>query len=1206
MLPASLLTGLTSDQLQTLLTHEMAHIRRYDLLVNLLQRLIEALLFFHPAVWIVSRCLSTERENIADDIVIASGWKPARYVDALVRMAELSSSLRNARQASELTTLAASGNSSSELHCRVMRLLENTETPRVRLTWSSFLVAMLVAAALLATPLLVTTQADELQQDSAAEKEREDSVEKDETESPSVDIDPREVFAQLVAADHWRPRREASKQLADLGVDGHNLLLAGTQHESDEVREECFERLRDRFPKDQKTIDVILAILREPASKRAKRLRYSGVFHLGYHRISRGASVLRDIYRNEDELRLTAAKSLAELGDRRVLMTLYDNLGSNWYMERYQANIGIKALTGKDLNDFDDYDWAEGAFVSGGREAVRAGRRPEDAEVKAARFEAIAAFHKWLRDEKPELDAILDPTADRHQVNTDAESRVLECRVSGGKSAAGAEVTVTLTQAANPKKPFGGLVLGNNNGQVLKQLTYTAGDDGRYRIVVPGRYASMPGLLVGISVRHPDLLDREVGPVLLTDFDKQHIATDQPYWLHRQMNRQAILTTRLRPAHILEGRVLKWDGTPAAGATVKSATKYQPYSWKHHSPDDYGFASKATTDVDGGFKLEVDQRATMTISLPGQPILLIDNLGKPVDVSGLELPETDELSEFKLPRGVLLRGRVLDDEGSPQPRVIVTARRKFPWNEFNMPLGYSVSCATDENGEYEFPRLPADHYSFSTGVALADDADFDAYNARARGEVIVEKQFRTQPLDLVFVPVEKTLSEDNQLPVLDLKASPMARLRVKVEFPDGPPDPDRSSDVGIAGRIDGRVWQGRYVSADESELAVLRAPIGLDGTMIKTGLAKHRRSPGGTIEIGQAVHFKTLTEDINGVTVIKSKTAKLKVKLTLPEELSRRYSQSKAHINIGAWHKREGFREQSPKRQKLWLVGSMQSGATRYRGTALSNEPLILQVSVKEDDTTRVLHEEELTLKPDEERLVAIAIDDLDDQAEAARRAEELNQETAAIVARSAKYLLTQQKADGSWPAGSQNQYAVGTTALAGLALLDAGISRQDDRLRRTTLFLLQAEPKMTKEVALQAMYLNRCGKPGRVVCRRSIRWLLDAQLKSGQLSGAWGYQQGGLIESGGDMANTVFAIRALCELASRNEDHPEFVPEEVWQRTADLLARAQKSDGSWGYTPRVAQPSGSMTVCMLRCLKNLKTQVSDEDEVVRDAINQV
>ena len=89
LLPASLATGLTGRQLEYVLLHELAHIHRYDMLANLLQRLIETGLFFHPAVWWLTRQVSIERENACDDAVLRAGCQRAAYAEALLRVAEL-------------------------------------------------------------------------------------------------------------------------------------------------------------------------------------------------------------------------------------------------------------------------------------------------------------------------------------------------------------------------------------------------------------------------------------------------------------------------------------------------------------------------------------------------------------------------------------------------------------------------------------------------------------------------------------------------------------------------------------------------------------------------------------------------------------------------------------------------------------------------------------------------------------------------------------------------------------------------------------------------------------------------------------------------------------------------------------------------------------------------------------------------------------
>jgi len=89
LLPVSALSGLTTEQIEMVLAHELAHVRRHDFLLNLLQTLVETLLFFHPAVWWMSRRVRVEREHCCDDLAIAVCGDSARYARALTRLEEL-------------------------------------------------------------------------------------------------------------------------------------------------------------------------------------------------------------------------------------------------------------------------------------------------------------------------------------------------------------------------------------------------------------------------------------------------------------------------------------------------------------------------------------------------------------------------------------------------------------------------------------------------------------------------------------------------------------------------------------------------------------------------------------------------------------------------------------------------------------------------------------------------------------------------------------------------------------------------------------------------------------------------------------------------------------------------------------------------------------------------------------------------------------
>ncbi|HZL84306.1 MAG TPA: HEAT repeat domain-containing protein [Candidatus Krumholzibacteria bacterium] len=113
LVPASALTGLDPRQLEMLLAHELAHVRRHDYLVNILQMLVETMLFYHPATWWVSRHMRAEREHCCDDVAIDLCGGDARlYARTLLELEEL--------RAEPALAVAASG---GVLAWRVRRLL---------------------------------------------------------------------------------------------------------------------------------------------------------------------------------------------------------------------------------------------------------------------------------------------------------------------------------------------------------------------------------------------------------------------------------------------------------------------------------------------------------------------------------------------------------------------------------------------------------------------------------------------------------------------------------------------------------------------------------------------------------------------------------------------------------------------------------------------------------------------------------------------------------------------------------------------------------------------------------------------------------------------------------------------------------------------------------------------------------------------------
>jgi uncharacterized protein (TIGR03435 family) len=113
LVPVGALGGLPAEYLEALLVHELAHIRRHDFLVNTLQSVAEALLFYHPAVWWISGQIRAERELCCDEVAVAVSGDALTYAHALAH-------LESCRPAHLHASLAANGGFLAD---RIARLL---------------------------------------------------------------------------------------------------------------------------------------------------------------------------------------------------------------------------------------------------------------------------------------------------------------------------------------------------------------------------------------------------------------------------------------------------------------------------------------------------------------------------------------------------------------------------------------------------------------------------------------------------------------------------------------------------------------------------------------------------------------------------------------------------------------------------------------------------------------------------------------------------------------------------------------------------------------------------------------------------------------------------------------------------------------------------------------------------------------------------
>jgi bla regulator protein blaR1 len=141
LIPIGMFGGLSTEQLESIIIHELIHIRRRDYLVNLLQAMLEAVYFFNPFVWVISGIIRREREHCCDDAVIALHGNPLAYAHALTALEE-------ARLSRAGLALSLAENKNQLLN-RIKRIMEKTTRPyslRERIVPAVLLITGLICA----------------------------------------------------------------------------------------------------------------------------------------------------------------------------------------------------------------------------------------------------------------------------------------------------------------------------------------------------------------------------------------------------------------------------------------------------------------------------------------------------------------------------------------------------------------------------------------------------------------------------------------------------------------------------------------------------------------------------------------------------------------------------------------------------------------------------------------------------------------------------------------------------------------------------------------------------------------------------------------------------------------------------------------------------------------------------------------------------
>jgi beta-lactamase regulating signal transducer with metallopeptidase domain len=138
LLPAGLLSGLSTAQIEAILVHELYHIKRRDYIINICQALIEVLLFYHPAIWHINNIIREERENCCDDQTLAFCGDAITYARALTQIQEINTLPK------PTLAMSATGSNAGSFSNRIKRLFKIYPNPAQARSKGMFAIGFLI------------------------------------------------------------------------------------------------------------------------------------------------------------------------------------------------------------------------------------------------------------------------------------------------------------------------------------------------------------------------------------------------------------------------------------------------------------------------------------------------------------------------------------------------------------------------------------------------------------------------------------------------------------------------------------------------------------------------------------------------------------------------------------------------------------------------------------------------------------------------------------------------------------------------------------------------------------------------------------------------------------------------------------------------------------------------------------------------------
>lgn len=324
LMPARVLTGLTPAQIDALIAHELAHVRRHDFAVNLVQSAIEVLLFYHPAVWFVSRGIRNEREFCCDDVALHLTTDPFAYARALTTL----EGWRSAEPEIAMSTVGGS------LMQRIQRLIGRRPSPGARGPLSA--IAILVVTGLLgATAFAGSTPEEESERIAALQQRIRQLQER---------IEELQTLTDRVAAD-------AAAERADR--DHARSIERRHRHEDERAEAERARRRARALDADALAERVAEAVERARRVDVEEALRKAELANRLAHGLDADAirAQVTDALRHVEHLNI--GKELDEDVKGRIAEALEHAERKRWNLPKPKDAAGLETRRALDLGDVD-------------------------------------------------------------------------------------------------------------------------------------------------------------------------------------------------------------------------------------------------------------------------------------------------------------------------------------------------------------------------------------------------------------------------------------------------------------------------------------------------------------------------------------------------------------------------------------------------------------------------------------------------------------------------------------------------------------------------------------------------------------------------------------------------------------------------------------------------------------------------------------